>query len=183
MKTMSKTYLLYWGIMILLVYSLADVAKANETYLHYDITTDPSICGDRISDIFYDEINNRVLISTGYFWDPAVTSSWRGASEQYSDGICVLNRNTNTVTKYNVSNSAIPTNVYKSITWGDNLIIAGSYYSGIVVINEITGEIRVFNKNSSPALKTGIYSLETAPISSLKYENGKIYFSYGEYTE
>jgi len=179
MKTMSRIYFLNLGIIVLLVFFAAGLAKANETYLHYDTTTAPSICGDRISSIFYDEMNNRVLIATGYFGG---LPYW-GPEESHASGICILYRSTNTVVTYNTSNSAVPTNIYKSLTYGDDLIIGGSYSFGIVVINERTGGIKVYNKDTIPALKTNIYTGQTAPISSIKYENGKIYFAYGEFTE
>lgn len=159
------------------------VFAASEVYQHYDTNSLPALTGNLINDVYYDRESDRVFIATGYFYEP-IGSTWKNDSEKYSRGINILDRRSNKVHSYTTENANIPTNCYMSIVYHDGLIIAGSYYCGIIVINENTNSVTVFDISTNPALKerfrTGNYLGVTAPIGDLHYENGKIYFAYGD---
>jgi hypothetical protein len=105
-----------------------------EQYVHYDSKTTPAAPLEKTKDVFYDKLNNRVLVATGC-WNFLynVDYSSRGS------GIYILDLNTNTFTSYSMFNTpGLPTNNFLSISCGDNYIVAGTYNKGIVVLDENT---------------------------------------------
>jgi hypothetical protein len=165
----------YFSIILILLICLSQSVLAQvEQYIHYDSTTTPSAPLKAIQKIFYDQVKNRVLIATGGLATDL-------ASNQ---GIYILDINSNKFTSYSTYNTPqLPTNRFDCISGGDNYIIAGTFDKGIVVINEITGEIKIFDRYTTPALLKNYYTANTAPICDIQYEDGKIYFSYNEFTE